>query len=55
MIKCPRCMRMTELQMSRCSHCGGVLQFTIAEKFDLLAESVEQALRKELEARRLRK
>lgn len=38
--------------MHRCSHCGKVLDYTVAEKFDLLAESVEHALKKELEARR---
>ncbi|WP_341414350.1 hypothetical protein [Paenibacillus filicis] len=48
-------MRQTELQMSRCSHCGKPLQYTVAEKFDMLAESVEQELRKELAARKLRK
>jgi hypothetical protein len=30
------------------------IKYTIAEKFDMLAESVENALKKELEARKRR-
>ncbi|WP_409346732.1 hypothetical protein [Paenibacillus sp. MBLB4367] len=52
MIKCPDCSKPTELQMRHCSHCGKILAYTVAEKFDILAESVEQALKKELEGRR---
>ncbi|MNI07525.1 hypothetical protein D3C73_605350 [compost metagenome] len=52
MISCPNCSRVTEIQKLKCSHCGKVLKYTVAEKFDLLAESVENALKKELEARR---
>ncbi|SDC43738.1 hypothetical protein SAMN02799630_00332 [Paenibacillus sp. UNCCL117] len=52
MFKCPACLKPTELQMRRCSHCGNVLKFSVAEKFDMLAESVEAALKKELETRK---
>ncbi|KRE52282.1 hypothetical protein ASG85_03930 [Paenibacillus sp. Soil724D2] len=52
MIKCTNCSKLTELQMQRCIHCGKILTYTVAEKFDILAESVEHALKKELEARR---
>ncbi|MEC0266256.1 MULTISPECIES: hypothetical protein [Paenibacillus] len=52
MIKCRHCFKMTDLQLQKCSHCGVVLGYSVAEKFDLLAESVEHALKKELEARR---
>ncbi|WP_171683953.1 hypothetical protein [Paenibacillus planticolens] len=43
---------MTDLQLHKCTHCGVVLGYSVAEKFDILAESVEHALKKELEARR---
>ncbi|MDR6551146.1 putative amidophosphoribosyltransferase [Paenibacillus qinlingensis] len=52
MITCKSCSKPTELQMQRCSHCGAMLSYTVAEKFDLMAEMVEQALKQELEARR---
>lgn len=52
MITCKNCSKTTELQMHRCTHCGQILSYTVAEKFDILAESVELALKKELEARR---
>ncbi|MFK7694916.1 hypothetical protein [Paenibacillus sp. HJGM_3] len=46
---------MTELQKQNCSHCGETLEFTVAEKFDLLAESVEVVLKKEMALRKLKK
>jgi hypothetical protein len=52
MINCSSCKKLTEIQKQHCSHCGQVLKYTIAQKFDIMAESVEKALRKELEARR---
>ncbi|WP_156411102.1 hypothetical protein [Paenibacillus sp. Soil787] len=52
MIKCTHCSKVTELQLQRCIRCGKTLTYTVAEKFDILAESVEHALKKELEARR---
>lgn len=52
MITCKSCSKRTELQNTRCSHCGATLNYSVAEKFDMLAESVEQALKQELEARR---
>ncbi|WP_189020770.1 hypothetical protein [Paenibacillus marchantiophytorum] len=52
MIRCKSCAKLTELQMHRCTHCGVVLSYSVSEKFDLLAESVENALKKELELRR---
>ncbi|MDF2649498.1 MAG: hypothetical protein K0Q73_5303 [Paenibacillus sp.] len=55
MINCPFCNKLTEIQKQHCSHCGKVLNLTIAQKFDILAESVEKALKKELETRRKRK
>ncbi|WP_159883210.1 hypothetical protein [Paenibacillus puerhi] len=55
MIKCPACLKPTELQLRRCSHCGDVLNYTMAEKFDLLAASVEMALKKEWEIRKMKR
>lgn len=55
MIKCPKCAKMTELQKQNCSHCGETMEFTVAEKFDLLAESVEVVLKKEMALRKLKK
>ena len=52
MIKCTNCSKVTDIQMQRCIHCGKNLNYTVAEKFDILAESVEHALKKELEDRR---
>ncbi|MDQ0900507.1 MULTISPECIES: hypothetical protein [unclassified Paenibacillus] len=52
MIKCTNCSKVTDIQMHRCVHCGKILTYTVAEKFDILAESVEYALKMELEARR---
>lgn len=52
MIKCRHCSKTTDLQLQKCTHCGVDLGYSVAEKFDLLAESVEHALKKELEARR---
>jgi hypothetical protein len=52
MIKCPKCYRHIELHQRDCSYCGKNIQYAIAEKFDILAESVENALKKELEARK---
>jgi hypothetical protein len=46
---------MTEIQHSNCSHCGEPLKYTVAEKFDILAASVEKALKKELESRKKNK
>jgi ribosomal protein L37AE/L43A len=54
MFKCPICKKVTEIQRQSCSHCGEILKYTTAEKFDILAESVENAVKKELEARRNR-
>ncbi|WP_158082043.1 hypothetical protein [Paenibacillus ferrarius] len=55
MIRCKTCSKMTELQLHRCTHCGVILSYSVAEKFDMLAESVENALKKELEQRRKQK
>ncbi len=52
MTQCPNCKRNTELQKQKCSYCGETLKYTVAQKFDILAESVESALRLELERRR---
>ncbi|MGO4500319.1 hypothetical protein AB4114_31080 [Paenibacillus sp. 2RAB27] len=52
MITCKSCSKPTELHMQRCSHCGALSPYTVAEKFDMMAELVEQALKQELEARR---
>jgi len=52
MMKCPKCRKLTEIQYRKCSHCGETIPYTVAEKFDKLAESVELALKKELERRR---
>lgn len=53
MIRCPKCSKLIELQLKDCS-CGETIKYTIAERFDILAESVENALKKELEARKRR-
>lgn len=55
MIKCPKCSGATELQKQTCSHCGTTLEWTVAEKFDMLAQSVETALKKEMAIRRLKR
>ncbi len=55
MVKCKKCLKLTELQKQKCSHCGASLDYTVAEKFNMLAESVENALKKELEVRRAHK
>ncbi|GAA4847967.1 hypothetical protein GCM10023310_27590 [Paenibacillus vulneris] len=52
MTPCPNCKRNTELQKQKCPHCGKTFQYTVAQKFDLMAESVEAALRLELERRK---
>jgi hypothetical protein len=52
MIKCPNCLKYIELQQRDCSFCGETIKYTIEEKFDILAESVENALKKELETRK---
>jgi hypothetical protein len=54
MIKCPNCQKNIALQQRDCSFCGVTIKYTIAEKFDILAESVENALKKELESRKRR-
>jgi hypothetical protein len=46
---------MTELQRQHCSHCGEVLKYTVEEKFDMLAESVEIVLKREMALRKLMK
>ncbi|WP_179232817.1 hypothetical protein [Paenibacillus rigui] len=54
MMKCPRCYKLIEIHQKECAYCGAVIKHTIAQKFDMLAESVENALKRELEARRRR-
>jgi hypothetical protein len=54
MIKCPNCLKHIEIQQRACSFCGETIKYTIAEKFDILAESVENALKKELQTRKKR-
>jgi hypothetical protein len=54
MIKCPKCLENIEIQQKCCSFCGETINYTIAEKFEILAESVENALKKELETRKRR-
>jgi uncharacterized OB-fold protein len=53
MIICNKCSNATEIQKYKCSHCGKILDYTVAEKFDILAESVEIALKKEMALRRI--
>lgn len=55
MITCPKCRRKTELQKEHCSQCGEILEFSVEEKFDILAESVETVLKKEMALRRLKR
>jgi hypothetical protein len=54
MIKCPKCLKNIEIQQINCSFCGETIKYTLAEKFEILAESLENALKKELETRRRR-
>ena len=52
MITCKTCSKLTDLKQQRCTHCGVKLSHTAAERFDAMAELIEQALKQELEARR---
>ncbi|WP_127582325.1 hypothetical protein [Paenibacillus koleovorans] len=55
MFRCAHCSKVTDLQWRNCAHCGKVIDYTVAEKFDMLAESVEAALKKELQNRKKNK
>ncbi|WNR46232.1 hypothetical protein [Paenibacillus roseipurpureus] len=52
MKNCPSCSKRTEPHFQNCPYCGAKITFTVAEKFDQMAELVEQALKQELESRR---
>ncbi|KPV56258.1 hypothetical protein QJ48_28710 [Paenibacillus sp. A3] len=51
MVECPHCTKPTAFQR-QCSHCGTILQHTVEEKFELLSEAVEKALKKEGQKRK---
>lgn len=54
MVECPNCTKPTAFQR-HCSHCGTILKHTIEEKFELLGEAVEKALKKERQKRKKKK
>jgi t-SNARE complex subunit (syntaxin) len=54
MVECPHCSKLTEFKRL-CSHCGGIVIHTVEEKFNLLADSVEKALKKEANKRKNKK
>jgi ribosomal protein L20 len=54
MVECPHCSKQTEFTRL-CSHCGGIIIHTVEEKFNLLAEAVENALKKEVLKRKQKK
>ncbi|GLI05401.1 hypothetical protein YDYSG_14310 [Paenibacillus tyrfis] len=51
MVECPNCAKPTAFQR-HCSHCGTIIQHTVEEKFELLSEAVEKALKKERQKRK---
>ncbi|MFB6363330.1 zinc ribbon domain-containing protein [Paenibacillus elgii] len=54
MVECPNCAKPTAFQR-HCSHCGIILQHTAEEKFELLGEAVEKAIKKERQKRKKKK
>ncbi|SCW28927.1 hypothetical protein SAMN04487970_1001304 [Paenibacillus tianmuensis] len=54
MVECPNCAKPTAFQR-HCSHCGTILQHTAEEKFELLGEAVEKAIKKERQERKKKK